>query len=275
MCKRCNEKRISGCYNQVVFQSYKLPHKPVSHGVLEAFNVFCKVQNRLVNQRNTHRVFLSHDSHERLDFLLHRYLARQRFLMYSLEILRGKLVRVRSELIPLHMPHVWPLCDFYVIKCTSHVVGDICSYRKRVPWLSNKMLFTEQRCNLSLIFFSPLSASWAALFPHVFGTVPAQPKPILDSQVPQSPSLLAIKPILAFELFEFGCTLNPSALQLFCKEASAPISDFHALRPSEVLRYCPSAIKEYRDSAGLSIKMKLVSLPFFMPRHIELKLVFQ
>ena len=106
MCKRCNEKKISGCYNQVVFQSYKLPHKPVSHGVLEAYNVFCKVQNRLVNQRNTHRVFLSHDSHERLDFLLHRYLARRRFLMYSLEILRGKLVRVRSKLIPLHMPHV-------------------------------------------------------------------------------------------------------------------------------------------------------------------------
>ena len=153
MCKRCNEKKISGCYNQVVFQIYKLPHKPVSHGVLEAYNVFCKVQNRLVNQRNTHRVFLSHDSHERLDFLLHRYLARRRFLMYSLEILRGKLVRVRSKLIPLHMPHVWPLCDFYVIKCTSHVVGDICSYRKRVPWLSNKMLFTEQRCNPSLWYF--------------------------------------------------------------------------------------------------------------------------
>ena len=43
--------------------------------------------------------------------------------------------------------------------------------------------------------------------------------------------------------------LNPCLLQLSCREASEPISDFHVSRPSEVLRYCPSAIREYKESA--------------------------
>lgn len=60
------------------------------------------------------------------------------------------------------------------------------------------------------------------------------------------------KPILAFDWFlHLRCllllALSPSLLLLNCKEASEPISDFHVSRPSEVSRYWPSAIREYKE----------------------------
>ncbi|KAK2560995.1 hypothetical protein P5673_016121 [Acropora cervicornis] len=45
-------------------------------------------------------------------------------------------------------------------------------------------------------------------------------------------------PILALaDSMLLSITLNPSLLQNLCKEALAPISDFHVSRPSAVLRY--------------------------------------
>ena len=83
-------------------------------------------------------------------------------------------------------------------------------------------------------------------------------------------------PILALEWeLEPPRALNPSLLQLRCKEASEPISVFHVLRPSEVLRYCPSAISEYRELAVLLMTMKLICWPIFTPRQILVKDVFQ
>ena len=64
-------------------------------------------------------------------------------------------------------------------------------------------------------------------------------------------------------------------LQVSCKEASSPTTDFHLSRPSEVLRYCPSAISEYRELELLVISIKLIWLLIFIPRQILEKDVFQ
>ena len=82
--------------------SSKQPHKPVSHGVLEAYNFFGKTQNRMVNHQHTRNwksfekswVFLSPsivsfftDFYPQFSFA---YFARQWFFpMFSFEILRG------------------------------------------------------------------------------------------------------------------------------------------------------------------------------------------
>ena len=59
--------------------------------------------------------------------------------------------------------------------------------------------------------------------------------------------------------------VKPLMLQLTCKEASEPIKSFHASRPSEVARCCPSAISECRESAFWSILANLIRLPTFIP----------
>ena len=126
--------------------------------------------------------------------------------------------------------------------------------------------------------FFPLSGECFASFPQVLelSGYPPVPNPILESQVLQSFSWLLMKPILAFECALLVPTaLNPSLLQLFCKEPCEPISVFHLLRPSEVARYCPSAISEYRELACLLMTMKLICWPIFIPRQILEKDVFQ
>ena len=119
-----------------------------------------------------------------------------------------------------------------------------------------------------------LSVAW---FPHVLESsgYPPVPNPILESQETQSFSLLPRKPILALELAMLLIALKPSLLQLVCKEASEPISAFHVSRPSELVRYCPSAISECRDFANLFMTMKLICWPIFIPRQILEKDVFQ
>ena len=128
-----------------------------------------------------------------------------------------------------------------------------------------------------LMCLSPLSPSITASFPHVLESSghPAVPNPILESQFPQSSSLLPRIPILALLLPL--ATLNPSLLQLACKEASGPISVFHVSRPRVVERYCPSAISEYKESATLFMRIKTVFCWswIFIPRQILEKGVFQ
>jgi len=86
---------------------------------------------------------------------------------------------------------------------------------------------------------------------------PPVPNPILESQVVQLYLSLPMMPILALdEALSVHSTLNPSLLQMVCEEAFEPIRVLHALRPSEVLRYCPSAISEYRDVACLLMAVK-------------------
>ena len=107
---------------------------------------------------------------------------------------------------------------------------------------------------MALICFSPLSVPCLASFPHVLESsgYPPVPNPILESHDLHSFCSLPRIPILALEWeLEVHTALNPSLLQLRCKEACEPISVFNVLRPSEVARYCPSAISEYRELACL------------------------
>ena len=144
-------------------------------------------------------------------------------------------------------------------------------------WLSSVASFIlhwTKMYPMALMRFSPLSACAkpSAWLPHVLESsgIPPVPKPILESQVLQSFSLLPRIPILALaQRLWSATTLNPSLLQLVCKEAWEPISDFHVLRPSEVARYCPSAINEYRDIACFVTKTVLICwLPTFIARQI-------
>ena len=124
----------------------------------------------------------------------------------------------------------------------------------------------------------PLSEEYVASFPQVWlsSWYPPVPNPILESQSLQSSLSSAMIPILAFDAFmSLHTALNPSLTQLVCKEALEPISDFHNLRPSDVLRYFPSAISECSETAVLLTKMKLVRLSIFIPRQIFSKGVFQ
>ena len=130
-----------------------------------------------------------------------------------------------------------------------------------------------------LICFSPLSgADVLASFPHelLLSGYPPVPNPILEPQEVHASSSLLIIPILALEAKRpVPTALNPSLLQLCCKDALEPISDFHVSRPSEVLRYCPSAIREYKEFACLLMTIKLIWLLIFIPRQILEKDVFQ
>ena len=148
-------------------------------------------------------------------------------------------------------------------------------------WSSNSWLDVSHCTKMypkALMSWSPLSASNLAMFPHVLESswLPPVPNPILELQEWQSPSSLARIPILALErVVMVHSALNPSLLQVSCKEASGPTTDFHLSRPSEVLRYCPSAISEYRELALLVISIKLIWLLIFIPRQILEKDVFQ
>ena len=99
---------------------------------------------------------------------------------------------------------------------------------------------------MALMRFRPSVADSPASFPHVLESsgYPPVPNPILESVDVQSFSLLPRKPILALDEPGASAALKPSLLQLVCKDACEPISVFHVLRPSEVARYCPSAITE-------------------------------
>ena len=132
---------------------------------------------------------------------------------------------------------------------------------------------------MALMCLSPLSGDHVvASFPHVLlsSNIPPVPNPILESQLTQSSSLLLVIPILALASFVLlQIALNPSLLQLGCKEACRPISDFHVLRSSEVGRYWPSAISEYSELACVWMTTNLILWPNFIPRQILEKGVFQ
>ena len=83
-------------------------------------------------------------------------------------------------------------------------------------------------------------------------------------------AILTLESVLWFDI-----ALKPSLLQFRCKEACAPISFFHVLRPIVVVRYTPSAIREKRELAFLCRTMKFISWPSFIPRQILEKGVLQ
>ena len=130
---------------------------------------------------------------------------------------------------------------------------------------------------IALMCLSPLSGNHEASFPHVLSSGgPPVPNPVLESQLEQCLFSLLMIPILAFDKgLDVSIALNPSLLHLSCNEACEPISVFHVLRPSEVLRYFPSAISEYREFSCLLMTMKLICWPIFIPRQILEKDVFQ
>ena len=130
---------------------------------------------------------------------------------------------------------------------------------------------------MALMSLSPLSPPCFAASPHelLSSGYPAVPNPIRESLVLQSFSLFPTIPIRAFELFGRSLTaLKPSLLQFCCKEASAT-RDFHASRPSEVLRYWPSAIRECKEVVAWFKTINLLSAPTFIPRQILVKDVLQ
>ena len=131
---------------------------------------------------------------------------------------------------------------------------------------------------MALMCLSSLLRKFFPLFPQVLesSVFPPVPNPILESQLLQLFSWLLMIPILAFEWsFQELTALNPSLLQLLCKAASEPISVIHVLRPSEVTRYFPSAISEYRELPVIMMAIKLSCWPIFIPRQILEKDVFQ
>ena len=104
------------------------------------------------------------------------------------------------------------------------------------------------------MFLSLLSGECFATFPHVLklSGYPSVPNPILESQLLQSSSLLARKPILTllWDCLE-ETALKPSMLQLCCREAWEPISVFHEVLPSEVGRYCQRSASTRSQLPGL------------------------
>ena len=129
-----------------------------------------------------------------------------------------------------------------------------------------------------LMCLFPLSGDHVASFPHVLvsSSFPPVPNPILESQVLQSFCSLPRIPILALEWeLPLLIALNPSLPQLRCKEACEPIRYFHVLRPSDVARYFPSAIREYREFASLWMTTNLFWGPILIPRQILENGVFQ
>ena len=106
--------------------------------------------------------------------------------------------------------------------------------------------------------------------------LPPVSNPILELQEWQSRSSLARIPILALErVVMVHSALKPSLLQVSCKEASGPTTDYHLSRSSEVLQYCPSAISEYKELTLLVISIKLIWLSILISRQILEKDVFQ
>ena len=131
---------------------------------------------------------------------------------------------------------------------------------------------------MALILLRPLSESLFASFPQDFaslGWLPV-PNPMKELHDLQWFSSLLTIPILTLERSGRSLkALNPSLLQLCCKEALLPINFFHSSRPSDVFRYWPSAIIECRESASLLITINLSCWLIFIPRQILEKDVFQ
>ena len=98
------------------------------------------------------------------------------------------------------------------------------------------------------------------------------PNPIAESHVRQSFSLFPRIPTLALRL---ALVLNPSWLQLGWRWAFESVSAIHLFRPSEVDRYWPSAIREWREEAWLLITVNLNCPLTFIPRQTLEKGVFQ
>ena len=107
--------------------------------------------------------------------------------------------------------------------------------------------------------------------PHA---VLSTPNPITESHVLQSFSLFPRIPTLALRLKPFW-VLNPSWLQLGWRLAFESVSAIHLYRPSEVARYWPSAIREWREEAWLLITVNLNCPLTFIPRQTLEKGVFQ
>ena len=130
---------------------------------------------------------------------------------------------------------------------------------------------------MALMCLSPLSVEWVASFPQVFESSckPPVPNPILESQLKQSFSWFAMKPILAFEVRLPPRTLNPCLLQFLCSEACGPIRDFHFLRLSDKVRYLPSAMSAYNELAFRPTTKNLVLEPLLIARQIFEKRVSQ
>ena len=117
-----------------------------------------------------------------------------------------------------------------------------------------------------------------AWFPQVLESSfsPPVPNPTLELHEVQSSSLLPRIPILALERFaQVHSALNPSLLQWSSKEGPVTISENHVSRPSEIERYCPSAISECKELALSLNSIKLIWLLIFIPRQILEKDVFQ
>ena len=86
---------------------------------------------------------------------------------------------------------------------------------------SSVLCYSNKMYPMALMCLSPLSGLNVASFPHVLVSswCPPVPNPILESQVLQLPSLPRI-PILALEwAMSLHTALNPSLLQLVCREA--------------------------------------------------------
>ena len=132
---------------------------------------------------------------------------------------------------------------------------------------------------IALILLCPLSKPLLlASFPQDFKPpgLFSVPNPIKELHEWQSFSPLLTIPILTLERSVRQLkALNPSLLQLRCKEALLPINFFHSSRPSDVFRYWPSAIIECRESASLLITINLSCWLIFIPRQILEKDVFQ
>jgi len=143
----------------------------------------------------------------------------------------------------------------------------------------NAYVIVKQRrkiatCYCHLIKIYPMTLVFLSPHGPLFAGHPV-PNPMKESQVLQSFSLLPRIPILALAYRVYA--LNPSFLQLCCKGVCTTSSVFHMLRPTDVLRYCPSAISEYRESASwfMTIKFVVSSPGIFMPRQILEKGVLQ
>ena len=170
-----------------------------------------------------------------------------------------------------HLPVTEPILESQVLQPI------FCYNRSHIHFIT---YYWTRMYPMALMFLLPLSGLCVALFPHVLESSrhPPVPNPILELQEPQSFCWLPTIPILALEKSTYlHIALKPSLLQLNCKEACEPISDFHVSRPSEVARCCSSAISEYRESAVLFMTIKFVfSWPWvFIPRQILEKGVFQ
>ena len=148
------------------------------------------------------------------------------------------------------------------------------STKRRFPFLQSGLIilpgYTQMfqhpcpRCQLDI---EPcLPTEFLSFWPQ---PSPCPPKAILESGELQSFSWLPMMPILA--LVPGRWTLKPSLLQLRWREADFN-KPFHALLPSLVFRYFPSAIRLYKELAFCGILSHLIlSFPSFIPTQMSWK----